>query len=239
MGEGEAYLKVLDVGYFEVQEAFKGLADENVWKRPTAEILSVGELAGHIAYWEAVRLAGEGLVSVAAAGGELLPDLAKCRVSGPFLDHRFMYYPITLAHPPEEQHLAMTAEQVRGELVRVHEEAVAHFRALNPDLESEPPGKPSDQTYGNSLRYLAIHVSYHAGQMYTVRHLLGEETPDNWGTGPELAWGFPNAMGVQRLLSGQTPEMLPTDVTQMQGKPPVRSKYQPISFCASLRNISD
>ena len=179
MDEAEAYLKVLEQGYFEVQEAFQGLADENVWKRPAEMLLSVGELAGHIAYWEAVRLAGAGLVSVAAAGGELLPDLAKCRVSSPFLDHRFMYYPITLAHPPEEQHLAMTADQVRQELVRVHEEAVADFRARNPDLESEPPGKPSDQTYGNSLRYLAIHVGYHTGQMYTARHLLGEETPDN------------------------------------------------------------
>jgi len=179
MDEAEAYLKVLDVGYFEVQEAFQGLADENVWKRPAEVLLSVGELAGHIAYWEAVRLAGEGLVSVAAAGGELLPDLAKCRVSGPFIDHRFMYYPITLAHPPEEQHLVMTADQVRQELVRVHEEAVAHFRALSPDLESEPLGKPSDQTYGNSLRYLAFHVAYHTGQIYTARHLLGEQTPDN------------------------------------------------------------
>ena len=29
----------------------------------------------------------------------------------------------------------MTAEQVCGELLRVHEEAVAHFKALNPDLD--------------------------------------------------------------------------------------------------------
>lgn len=179
MDETEAYLKVLDLGYFEVQEAFRGLADENVWKRPADVLLSVGELAGHIAYWEAVRLAGEGSVSVAAAGGELLPDLAKCRVSSPFIDHRFMYYPITLAHLPEEQHRAMTADQVFQELLRVHEEAVADFRARSPDLESEPLGKPSDRTYGESLRYLAFHVAYHTGQMYTVRHLLREETPDN------------------------------------------------------------
>ena len=31
----EAYLKLLDQGYLEVGEAFRGLADENVWKRPT------------------------------------------------------------------------------------------------------------------------------------------------------------------------------------------------------------
>jgi DinB superfamily len=167
----EAYLSVLELGYYEVKEAFKGLADEHVWKRPAEGLLSVGELAGHIAHWEAVRLAGE--------GGEPWPDLAKCRVSSPLIDERFRYYPLTLANPPSEQHLAMTAEQVCGELLRVHEEAVAHFRALNPDLASNPPGWPSYWTYGESLKYAVFHVSYHTGQIYSVRHLLGEETPDN------------------------------------------------------------
>src|SRR5205807_8520445 len=56
----EAYLSVLELGHYELKIAFEGLADENVWKRPAEGLLSVGELAGHIAYWEAVRLAGEG-----------------------------------------------------------------------------------------------------------------------------------------------------------------------------------
>ncbi len=55
----ETALKALDLCYFEVTEAFKALADENVWKRPSPVLLSVGELAGHIAYWEAVRFAGD------------------------------------------------------------------------------------------------------------------------------------------------------------------------------------
>src|SRR5947208_9269871 len=110
----EVYLKLLEQDYFELGEAFRGLADENVWKRPAPGLLSVGELAGHIAFWEAVRLAGEG------------PDPARCRVSSPLIDGRFRYYPATIAAPPSEQHLAMTAEQVYRELLRVHEEAVAH-----------------------------------------------------------------------------------------------------------------
>jgi len=171
MAEAEVYLKVLDVGYFEVTEAFKGLADENVWKRPAEGLLSVGEMAAHIAYWEAVRLAGE--------GGERPPDLAKCRVSSPLVDHRFNYYSTTLATLPSEQHLAMTAEQVCQELVRIHEAAVADFKTRNPDLESCPPGWPSGHTYGDFLRYLAFHIAYHTGQVYSARHLLGEETPDN------------------------------------------------------------
>lgn len=163
----EVYLKLVEQGYFELGEAFKGLADENVWKRPVVGLLSVGELAGHIAYWEAVRLAGEG------------EDLAKCRVSSPLIDNRFRYYPTTLANPPSDEHLAMTAEQVHNELVRVHQESFAHFKALNPDPASKIPGCPTGFTYGEYLEYAVFHNAYHTGQMYTVRHLLGEETPDN------------------------------------------------------------
>src|SRR2546427_12066391 len=97
----ETYLKVLEEGYFEVGEAFRGLADENVWKRPAERLLSVGELAGHIAYWEAVKLAGEGKPNVLAGGGK--PDLAKCRVSSPVIDHRFGSYPMRIANPPSGQ----------------------------------------------------------------------------------------------------------------------------------------
>lgn len=168
----EAYLEVLEEGYYEVKFAFEGLADENLWKRPAEGLLSVGELAGHIAHWEAVRLAGE-------VGETLKPDLAKCRVISPLIDHRFRYYPMTIATPPSEEHLAMTAEQVCSELLRVHNESVAHFKALSPDLDSCPPGCPPNYTYRAFLKYLAFHVAYHTGQMFSVRHLLGEETPDN------------------------------------------------------------
>jgi len=167
----EAYLRVLEEGYYEVTFAFEGLADANVWKRPAEGLLSVGELAGHIAYWEAVKLAGE--------GGEPEPDLAKCRVSSPLIDHRFGYYPMTIATPPSDQHLTMTAEQVCSELLRVHNESVAYFKALNPDLDSCSPGWPPNYNYRAFLTYAAFHVAYHTGQMYSMRHLLGEETPDN------------------------------------------------------------
>src|SRR5258707_11196568 len=96
----DACLELLEQDYFEVGEAFKGLADENVWKRPAPGLLSVGELAGHIAYWEAVRFAGEG------------DDPAKCKVLSPLIDKRFAYYPTTLATSPSPEHLALGAEQV-------------------------------------------------------------------------------------------------------------------------------
>ena len=143
----ETYLNLLEMGYYEVKFAFEGLADANVWKRPAAGLLSVGELAGHIAYWEAIRMAGEG------------EELAKCRVSSPLIDQRFRYLSTTLATPPSEQHLTMTAEQVCGELLRVHEESVAHFKALNPDLDTHIPGCPTGFTYVEYLKYAVFHVS--------------------------------------------------------------------------------
>ena len=163
----EACLKLLESGYYEVKFAFEGLADEHVWQRPAPGLLSVGELAGHIAYWEAVRLAGEG------------EDLIKCRLSSPLIDGRFRYYPTTLQTPPAEQHLAMTAEEVYAELLRVHEAAMAQFKALSPDPNTHIPGCPTGFTYVEYFQYAVFHIAYHTGQMYSARHLLGEGTPDN------------------------------------------------------------
>ena len=175
----ETYLELLDEGYYEVKFAFEGLANENVWKRPAEGLLSVGEIAGHVAYWEAVRLSGERGGSEPEANGiSLNPDLSKCRVSSLLIDHRFRYYSTTIATPPSEQHLAMTTEQVCNELLRVHQESVAYLKAQNPAMESAPPGWP-ENTYGAFLKYLVFHVAYHTGQMYSIRHLLGDETPDN------------------------------------------------------------
>ncbi len=173
----DVYLEFLDQGYYEVKEAFDGLADENVWKRPATGLLSVGELAGHVAYWEAMRLAGDG--GRPDTHGEEDIDVSNCKVSSLLIDRRFRYYPTTLATPLSEQHLAMTAAQVRDELLRVHEESVAHFKELNPDLNSSGPGWPARHTYGAYLKYLVFHIGYHVGQMYSARHLLGEVTVDN------------------------------------------------------------
>ncbi|MCC2672199.1 MAG: hypothetical protein K0Q72_4671 [Armatimonadetes bacterium] len=163
----DACLKLLELGYYELKIAFDGLADKNVWKRPNPALLSVGELAGHLAFWEAVRLAGEG------------PDPARCRVTSPLIDARFRYYPVTIATPPSEQHLTMSGADVCQELLRVHAEALAHFQALNPDPETRIPGCPTGFTYGEYLEYSVFHLAYHTGQIYSVRHLLGETPPDN------------------------------------------------------------
>lgn len=168
----EPFLRAIDLTYYEVKEAFGGLSDANVWKRPTAGLLSVGELAGHIAFWQAIKFASEGGENYAA-------DISKCKVVSPLIDPRFRYYTTTIDSSPSAEHLAMTAEQVYGELVRVHEESLAHFKAFNPNLQSVVEGYPYQFTYEDMLKYNIFHVSYHVGQIYSVRHLLGEQTPDN------------------------------------------------------------
>ena len=165
----DVYLAVLDEGYYEVNEALIGLADDHVWKRPANRLLSIGEVAGHVAYWLPMRLTAE--------RDEHDPAAAGCRVSGPLIDPRFRYYPTILATGPSEEQRAMTAAQVCSELLRVHRESAAYVKALNPDLDSHPPAWP--QTYRSYLSYAAFHVAYHAGQNYCARHLLGETTPDN------------------------------------------------------------
>jgi len=176
----EVYLKLLDQGYYEVKFAFEGLSDHNVWRRPALGLLSAGEIAGHLAYWEAVRLTGEGgETSPDANGIALMPDLTKCRVSSLLIDHRFGYYSTAISTAPSDEQLAMTSGHVYAELLRVHSESVSHLKSLNPDLGSAAPGWPSGWTYGGFLEYLIFHIGYHTGQIYSVRHLLGEQTPDN------------------------------------------------------------
>lgn len=167
------YLKAIDLGYFEVSEAFKDLADEHVWLRPTVGLLSIGELAGHIAHMEAIRFAGN------RDDGSCSPDFSDSQIKSPLLDPRFRYYSTTLDSTSTEEQLQLKAKQVWEELDRVHREAMAHLKVRNPDLKSPAPYWSPQSNYGELLHYVAFHVSYHTGQMYSVRHLLGDTPPDN------------------------------------------------------------
>ncbi len=167
------YLKALDLCYFEMSEAFRGLADGHVWLRPAPGLLSIGELAGHIAYWEAVRFAGEG------EEGGANRDLSDCKVKSTLLDPRFGYYTSSVTTSPSDEHLTMTAERVCKELLRIHEEVMGYLKTRNPDLQSKVSHWSPESNLGELLNYVAFHIAYHTGQMYSVRHLLGETPPDN------------------------------------------------------------
>ncbi len=172
----DIYLAQLKLCFFELGEAFKELKDENVWKRPAEGLLSVGEIAGHVTYWHVLRLVGD--------GGFGDPDRSSewpvTPIKSPLVSHRFRYYNPSISMSPSEEHRAMSAQAVNDEVMRVHNEVIALFMARNTDLKALIPGSDWPEfTYEEALKYQVFHIAYHTGQIYSARHLLGEETVDN------------------------------------------------------------
>lgn len=151
---------------WELSLAFGGVADENVWRRPHPTLLSIGELAGHIASYEAIG-------SVGAWGlSEGVPEIP---IKSQLVDQAFSYYPGQIEKPVV---LSMGAEEVAAEVKRIHEEAVAALIAMNPKETDMLPYNP-DVSWLAFMRYRIFHVAYHTGQAYSVRHLLGDTPEDN------------------------------------------------------------
>ena len=156
-------IEAWDEGHREFAFAFDGLSDEDLWKRPHPRLLSVGELAGHVAYWQAVWTMG---------GGDAKPDLSQLPIQSPLVDNAFRYYTLSV---DETYSLPMGTKAVLDEVMRVHAEA----KKLVEGKEKDDPYPGQWGTWGNFVQYQAFHVAYHCGQAYSVRHLMGHETEDN------------------------------------------------------------
>jgi|SRR5579862_1607007 len=156
-------IEAWDEAHREFAIALGGLRDEDLWKRAHPRLLSVGELAGHVAYWQAVWTLG---------GGNDRPDLAQLPIRSPLLDHAFRYYTTNVDHAFE---LSLGTAHVIEEVKRIHEAAKAAVR----DNGKDDPCQSQWGTWGNLVQYQVFHVAYHTGQAYSVRHLLGHETEDN------------------------------------------------------------
>lgn len=152
----EGLIKALDVAIWEMGEGFKGLQDTDVWRRPHPRLLSVGEIAVHVAYWEAKTF---------------LPDTFKSEL----LAEAGRYYSTNVDAPFE---LAMGAEAVYNEVKRVHEVCMAEFRSEPRDMTAPHPSREG-WTWESILTYQAFHIAYHTGQIYSARHLMGHDTEDN------------------------------------------------------------
>lgn len=156
MANLDLLVKALDTSVWELGEAFKGLEDKDVWVRPHPRLLSIGEIAAHLAYWEAHSFFGEGYQS-------------------PLIEHAARYYTSNVVEPVEKP---MGAEEVYAEIKRIHEEGKAWFLA-NPQDSDAPSPHREGWTWGSMLEYQAFHFGYHTGQIYSIRHLMGHETEDN------------------------------------------------------------
>lgn len=152
-----------DEAYREFAIALGGLPDAELWKRPHPRLLSVGELAGHIAYWQAVWVFG---------GGDDRPDLTALPVQSLLLDHGFRYYTLSVDAAVT---LDMGTAAVLEDVAQIH--ALALRAVAGKGADDAYAGQW--QTWGNLVQYQVFHVAYHTGQVYSVRHLLGHETEDN------------------------------------------------------------
>lgn len=157
MANLDILVKALDTAIWEMGEAFKGLEDADVWRRAHPRLLSIGELAAHVAYWEAYSFFG------------------KDKIEGPLIQGAAHYYTVNADEPLE---LDMGAEAVYKEVQRIHELCKAEFTA-NPHDSEEPNPNREGWPWGTTLEYQAFHIAYHTGQMYSVRHLFGHTTVDN------------------------------------------------------------
>ncbi len=156
MASVDQLLKALDSAMWEMSEAFSGLQDADVWRRADPRLLSVGELAAHIAYGEADSFFGKA-------------------VDSPLVASQIRYYPYAQA---EGLTLEMGAAEVLAEVQRIHALCKEKLAAEPHDSEDPNPYREG-WTWGYVLEYMAFHVAYHTGQMYSVRHLMGHETADN------------------------------------------------------------
>ncbi len=152
-----------DEGHREFAIALEGLADEDLWRRPHPNLLSIGENAGHVTYYESER------------SGMHLPEGSPERISGPLVDPEFKYYTHQLSHPVVK---GMGVAELVAEVARVHEEAKKMVLAIDPAFDEAIPGQKW-WTWGTNIQYAVFHVSYHTGQVYSVRHLMGHTPTDN------------------------------------------------------------
>lgn len=152
----DVLLGSMETAHWELGEAFTGLPDADLWTRPSNRLVSIGEIASHIAYSEAKAILGtlEGT---------------------PFENSVVRYYPVSLDS-------RFTMDFGSAELYRqvqlVHEKCKDSVLKMNPTLEAVNPHR-QDWTWHQTLEYMAFHVAYHTGQIYALRHLMGHKTVDN------------------------------------------------------------
>ena len=168
MANLDLLIKAWDSAMWELTLVFEELPDEDLWRRPHPKLLSVGELAGHVAYGSAVQTSEPPIDREKDFHSQIL-------IKSPLVDPAFQYYLTEVDNPVI---LDLSTEQVLGELKRVHEASRAQVTKGDRNVDDKIAGR-DDWTWGYLVEYMGFHVAYHAGQAYSVRHLLGHTTTDN------------------------------------------------------------
>ncbi len=155
--------------YFEVDLVFDGIQAENLHRRPASNLISISEHCAHLVRSEA------SIVERYLFGRppeQWADSLMRRAVFG---------WPPTMLESPVETDLALlTLAEVKDSLVREHERCLRSAQALAlPASHQFDDDWTRCRTVADRLRIAAYHVAYHMGQIYSARHMLGEETPEN------------------------------------------------------------
>ena len=155
--------------YFETDLVLGGIQSEHLHRRPALNLLSISEHLAHVARSEA------SIIFRYLAGVEPHEWPAS-----PLTSERYGWPPTMLEEPLHSELSAMSLGEITDEYLRCHDQCYQLAKGL--DLSADTSFSDSwDRvtTVRDRLRIAAYHVAYHHGQIYTVRHLLGEETPEN------------------------------------------------------------
>ncbi|MFM7188195.1 MAG: hypothetical protein ACKO14_10320 [Armatimonadota bacterium] len=135
--------------------------DTDLWVRPHANLLSVGELACPVVY---------SLVTYANkvnAEGLLISPLAIQSTS---------YYLHNIGTPIQ---MELGVADITAEVERVQKVAKSVFLAASSGRDEPLAFDGPGRTLGEFADYMVFHVAYHTGQAFSVRHLMGHKTNDN------------------------------------------------------------
>jgi hypothetical protein len=151
----EAFIEAWDVAHWEFTLAFENLSDDDLWKRAHPRLLSVGELAAHVAFSES--------------------QLTRPQTESPLVELRASYYLHNVEDPLIKD---LTVDQVLAEVDRIHNFAKAAAIQIH-DVHATVHWR-DDWTWYECIKYLGcFHVAYHTGQAFSIRHLMGHKTNDN------------------------------------------------------------
>lgn len=149
-----------DSAHWEFTLVFEDFVDVDLWRRGHPNLLSVGEITAHVCYW---------LIAHARRHN------AGFEFESPLQREEVRYFEMPLGAPLV---LPMTVAECQAEFERV-QKAVKAVYLESPYAMDDPMENGPGHTFGDLANYMVFHVAYHAGQAFSVRHLMGHETNDN------------------------------------------------------------
>ncbi len=163
-------IRAWDWSFVDLDMAFEGLSLDTLHHRPNQNTISIAEIAAHTVYSEASIILRYLLGVPKEDWGDHL-----------MLRDPYGWPPTILEHPPKPELLAMNPQEVKQSWRDQHQRILTALDGYDkgPDHRFQDEWSEAAPDVETRLRFAAYHVAYHIGQIYTIRHILGEDTPDN------------------------------------------------------------